>query len=136
MKQEDLENKCFPTTLGLFLEWYIGWTFDRPSLEKNDVTAKMLNERLGDAVYGCFEDGYEWDDFFGVPHGTFFNNVDKVADFICAYFNDRIYVKQYWVGPQGFVEFYCGGFGWDIQCCDEFGTYAYEVNEVGINVNL
>lgn len=136
MKQEDLKSKCFPTTLGMFLEWYVGWTYNRPSLEKKDVTSKMLDERLGDAVYGCFEDGYEWDDFFGVLHGAFKNDPQEVADFIREHFDDRIYVKQYWVGPQGFVEFYCGGMDWNIQCCDEFGSYNYEVNEVGINSNL
>jgi len=136
MKNQDLEIKCFPTTLGLFLEWLLGWTYDRTSLEKEDVTAEMLDERLGNAVYECFEDGYEWDEFFGVRRGTFCDDATEVADFIRNHFNDRIYVKQYWIGPQGFAQFYCNDMDWNIECCDEFGTYAYEVNEGGINANL
>ena len=132
-KNENYCEKTIPTTLGLFFEWYIGWTYRHGWLQPSDISETMLDRCLGDAVYGCFEDGHDWDDFFGVRRGMFCEDASRVAEFIREHFNDRIYLRQYWYGASGFVRFVLDNEDFDIQCASEFGSYEYDVDEFGLN---
>ena len=131
-----MDAKTYPTTLGLFIEWFLGWTSQHDNLKQEDITKEMIDYALGDSVYGCFmDDENAWDEFWGTPRGTFGNDSAKVAKFISSNFNARIYVQE---RPDKFdnnVTFIVDGVRFYFPCCGDYGVYEYDVDEYGRRKN-
>lgn len=75
------ENKTISTTFGQFIEWYISWRYDNGrTMQANDVTAKLLKERLSCYVDGTFDDeSRKFDRFFGLGGRVFGGSYCRVA---------------------------------------------------------
>ena len=110
--KDGMEEKIFPTTLGLFLEWYIGYPVfhNGENLYPEDVTETMLKDTLGSQVFNVFDDEEHcWDIALGTPKGTFGNDTKKVADYFREYFYTRTYL----------IEIHC----WSV-CCARFTNHV------------
>lgn len=121
-------NKTISTTFGQFIEWYISWRYDNGRImQANDVTAKLLKERLSCYVDGTFDDeGSKFDRFFGLGGRVFGGSYCRVARYIRDHFNTRIELTEYSDGHTPWVQFNIGGQEFDMCTGLHFGEYEYK----------
>lgn len=132
MENKKTYTKLFPTTFGLFLEWYFElgtW------LHKEDVTPEFLEKRIGHYFENSPNKTNKIDRFFGFEKHYFGDNWKMLSDFIKFWFNIPIYIYQYDLGDlTKFVTFHIGGFKFDIECCDDWGEYNFNVDAIGCKI--
>lgn len=128
-------RKLYPTTFGLFWQWY---TECGQCLTKEDVTASFLEKYLGRYFNNSpsrIENTMYL--FLGLDKSMKerFSSYEDLASFIRCWFDIPIFLYQYQADGTQFIRFNLGNIVFDIECCDDWGTYEFPVNEFGVRID-